>query len=129
MSSPSLSRQIPAIAGVTLILCGIYQWTPLKTSCLKHCQDPISLMSAHLHSGWRGSLMLGLHHGLTCAVCCWSLMVIQIILGMMSLWVMAGIALVIAIEKMLPRGATIARLFGTLAVAMGVVSLFHALTL
>ena len=129
MSSPSLSRQIPAIAGVTLILCGIYQWTPLKTSCLKHCQDPISLMAGHLHGGWRGSLMLGLHHGLTCALCCWSLMVIQIILGMMSLWVMAGIAIVIAVEKMLPRGAAIARLFGTLAAAMGVVSLLHAVAL
>ena len=127
MSSPALSRAIPTIAGASLIACGIYQWTPWKASCLKHCQDPISLVAGHLHGGWRGSLSLGLHHGATCAACCWSLMIIQIILGMMNLFVMAGIALVIAIEKLIPRGTAVARLVGALAVAAGVAFLLRAL--
>lgn len=126
ISSPALSRAIPMIAGVMLILCGIYQWTPWKASCLKHCQDPISLVAGHLHGGWRGSVLLGLHHGATCAACCWSLMVIQIILGMMNLLVMAGIALVIAIEKMMPRGGVAARIVGLLAAGGGVISLLRA---
>lgn len=125
MSSPALSRQIPALAGACLILSGIYQWTPWKASCLKHCQDPISLVACHLHGGWRGSLLLGLHHGATCAACCWSLMIIQIILGMMNLFVMAGIALVIAIEKMLPSGTVVARVVGTLAAAAGIALLLR----
>jgi predicted metal-binding membrane protein len=120
MSSPALSRAIPTIAGVSLIVCGIYQWTPWKASCLKYCQDPISLVAGHLHGGWRGSLLLGLHHGATCAACCWSLMVIQIILGMMNLFVMAGIAMVIAIEKMVPRGRVTARVVGTLSALAGI---------
>jgi len=125
MSSPALSRAVPTVAGWSLIACGIYQWTPWKASCLKYCQDPISLVASHLHGGWRGSLMLGLHHGATCAACCWSLMVIQIILGMMNLLVMAGIALVIAIEKMMPRGRATARLVGVLAAAAGIISLLR----
>jgi len=125
MSSPAFSRAVPAIAATTLIICGIYQWTPWKASCLQHCQDPMSLVAAHLHGGWRGSLRLGLHHGATCAICCWSLMVIQIILGMMNLIVMAAIALVIAIEKLTSRGATIPRFVGALAAAAGVAFLLH----
>jgi predicted metal-binding membrane protein len=123
MASPSLSRAAPAIAGVTLIVCGVYQWTPWKSCCLKHCQDPMSLVARHLGDGWRGTLALGLHMGTSCAICCWSLMVIQIILGMMNLLVMAGIALVIAIEKLVPRGHLAARIVGVLAVAAGVGSL------
>ncbi len=123
MSSPTLSRQIPTIAGICLIFCGIYQWTPWKASCLKHCRDPISLVAGHLHGGWRSSLALGLHHGMTCAICCWSLMVIQAILGMMNLFVMTGIALVIAVEKMLPGGRMVARIVGTIAAAAGILFL------
>jgi predicted metal-binding membrane protein len=125
MSSPALSRAVPLIAGVSLIVCGVYQWTPWKASCLKYCQDPISLVAEHLHGGWRGSLLLGLHHGATCAACCWSLMVIQIILGMMNLLVMAGIALVIAIEKMVPRGRVTAQLVGVIAAAAGIIFLLR----
>jgi predicted metal-binding membrane protein len=120
MMFDALSRAIPTIAGMTLIVCGIYQWTPWKMSCLRCCQDPMSLVARHLHGGWRGSLMLGLHEGATCAVCCWSLMVIQIILGMMNLFVMGGIALVIGIEKMMPGGRAAARVVGVLAGVAGI---------
>jgi predicted metal-binding membrane protein len=126
MFSPALGRAIPAIAGISLIVCGIYQWTPWKASCLKYCQDPMSLVAGHLHGGSRGSLLLGLHHGATCAACCWSLMVIQIILGMMNLFVMAGIALVIAIEKLMPRGRVTARVVGTLSALAGIGFLVRA---
>jgi len=125
MSSESLSRAVPTIAGATLIVCGIYQWTPWKASCLKCCQDPMSEIAGHLNGGWHGSLTLGLRNGVTCAICCWSLMVIQIILGMMNLMVMAGIALVIAVEKMLPRGQAAARIVGVLAIIAGIGSLWR----
>jgi predicted metal-binding membrane protein len=126
MAFASLSRAVPAIAGVTLILCGLYQWTPWKSSCLKHCQDPISLVAAHLRTGWRGSLALGLHHGATCAACCWSLMIIQIILGMMNLFVMAAITLVIAAEKLFPHGAAVAKLVGAGAGLAGIAAILRS---
>jgi predicted metal-binding membrane protein len=125
MSSDLLSRAVPIIGGAMLIACGIYQWTPWKSSCLKCCQDPMSLVAGHLPSGFQGSLRLGLHHGMKCAICCSSLMVIQIVLGMMNLVVMAGVALVIAIEKLLPRGQAAAKIVGVLAVIAGIASLLR----
>jgi predicted metal-binding membrane protein len=125
MSSPALSRQVPAIAGTSLILAGIYQWTPWKACCLNHCRDPISQVAGHLHRGWKSSFTLGLHHGATCAFCCWSLMLIQAILGMMNLFVMAGIAFIIAVEKMLPGGRAVARIVGTIAAAAGILFLLR----
>jgi predicted metal-binding membrane protein len=123
MNSDALSRAVPTFAGVTLIICGVYQWTPWKSSCLKCCQDPMSAVAGRLRGGFGGSLALGLHHGMTCAICCWSLMVIQIVLGMMNLLVMAGIAAVIAIEKLLPRGQAAAKIVGVIAVVAGIASL------
>jgi predicted metal-binding membrane protein len=120
MSSDALSRAVPMIAGVCLIASGIYQWTRWKASCLKHCQDPISLVAGHLHRGWRGCFTLGLHHGMACAQCCWSLMLIQIVLGMMNLTVMAAITFVIAVEKLLPLGAIVPKIVGAIAILAGV---------
>jgi predicted metal-binding membrane protein len=120
MRSDALSRAVPPIAGIALILAGIYQWTPWKDSCLKHCRDPFSLVACHIQGGSSAAIRLGLHHGLFCALCCWSLMLIQIVLGMMNLIVMALIALVIALEKLLPRGIAVARVAGVVSVLAGI---------
>jgi predicted metal-binding membrane protein len=120
MASDNVSRAMPAVAGITLILCGIYQWTRWKHSCLKHCRDPLGMMCGHFHGGRWSALGLGLHHGAFCGIYCSSLMLIQIVLGMMNLVVMAVIALVIAMEKMLPRGIAVARVAGVITIAAGV---------
>ena len=114
-----LSKVIPLAAGVALVLAGLYQLTPLKAACLKHCRDPLLLVAHHLHGGWRGALRLGIHHGMFCAACCWGLMLIQLVLGVMNVSVMAGVALVIALEKVLPRGEVVARVAGYGAVLGG----------
>jgi predicted metal-binding membrane protein len=115
-----LSRMVPLAAGMALLSAGIYQLTPWKSACLKHCRDPVLLVAHHLHGGWRGALRLGIHHGVFCAACCWGLMIIQLILGTMNLTVMAAVALIIALEKMLPRGEVVARMTGYAAVLGGV---------
>jgi predicted metal-binding membrane protein len=125
MSSPALSRAVPTVAGISLILCGLYQWTPWKCSCLRHCRDPLHLLSEHLDGGKWGALRLGLHHGSFCAACCWSLMLMQIVLGMMNLIVMTLIALVIAFEKMLPRGIAIAKIVGAISTVTGLYILLN----
>jgi predicted metal-binding membrane protein len=117
----ALSRIVPVAAGGALVLAGIYQLTPWKSACLKHCRDPLLLVAHHLHGGWRGALRLGIHHGVFCAACCWGLMLIQLVLGVMSLAVMAVVAVLIALEKVLAKGEVVARLTGYGAVLGGLV--------
>jgi len=114
-----LSRLVPLVSGVTLIVCGAWQFTGRKMACLRHCRDPLGIVAAHLGPGPSGGWRLGIHHGLFCLVCCWALMIIQLILGVMSLGVMALIATVIAVEKLAPRAQPVARLAGTAAILGG----------
>jgi predicted metal-binding membrane protein len=91
-------------AGLALIAAGLYELTPLKDVCLRHCRGPIHFV----HSGWRdgsaGALRMGSEHGLYCVGCCWGLMLALFALGVMSLTWMAAIAVVIFAQKVLPLG-------------------------
>ena len=120
MTWPAVSRLIPLTAGAALVLAGAYQLTPLKSACLKHCRDPLLLIAHHLHGGWRGAFRLGLHHGAFCAGCCWGLMLIQFVLGVMNLVVMVAVAAIIALEKVLARGELAARITGVAAILGGI---------
>ena len=117
----AVSRCVPAVSGVALIMCGIFQFTTWKMSCLKHCRDPLHFVASHLHGGPRGGWKLGLHHGVFCAACCWGLMLIQLILGVMNLAVMVVVAGIIALEKLVPRAEWIVWLTGTGAIVAGLV--------
>jgi predicted metal-binding membrane protein len=119
MKSDGFSRVVPIASGAALIAAGAYQLTPWKAACLKHCRDPLATVAAHVQGGWRGALRLGLHHGAFCAACCWALMLVQLALGIMNGLVMIAVALVIALEKLWPRGLAVARVTGALAVAGG----------
>jgi predicted metal-binding membrane protein len=121
MHSHSFSRALPLAGGLALCIAGIYQLTPWKSACLKHCRDPLTLVAGHLHRGRFGALRLGIHHGALCAACCWALMLIQLVLGVMNLTVMVAVAVVIALEKLLPRGEWLARATGLAAIAAGVI--------
>lgn len=121
MHSDAFSRALPLAGGIALCIAGIYQLTPWKSACLKHCRDPLTLVAHHLHEGRLGALRLGIHHGAFCAACCWALMLIQLVLGVMSLTVMVAVAVVIAIEKLLPKGEWLARATGLTAIVAGIV--------
>lgn len=112
---------MPPGAGVALILAGLYQLTPLKQACLMHCREPALYLSHTWSPGMRGAVRLGLHHGTFCAVCCWALMLIQMVLGVMNLAVMIAIAAIIGTEKLWKRGPLLSRLAGLSAIAAGVV--------
>ncbi len=124
---PTLSRSLPAASGGALILAGVFQLTPWKSACLKHCRDPLLLVAQHLRGGWKGALGLGLHHGLFCSGCCWSIMLIQLVLGVMNLPLMIALAVLIALEKLLPKGDLIARVAGVAAILGGIWILARAL--
>ncbi len=102
-------------------ISGIYQLTQWKLACLKHCRDPLTLLAANLHRGRFGALRIGIHHGAFCAACCWALMLIQLVLGVMNLAAMVAVAVVIALEKLLPRGEWLARAAGLVAIVAGII--------
>jgi predicted metal-binding membrane protein len=115
--------KVPALAhgaGVVLVACGLYQLTPLKDACLVHCRVPQLFLGHHWRDGPDGAFLLGAHHGLYCAGCCASLMVVLLVVGMMNLAWMVGLSVLIALEKLLPAGRLIGRLAGLALVAVGV---------
>jgi len=115
-----LSDELPyALAGV-LILAGVYQLAPLKRACLRVCRNPLSFLLARSRAGYRGSLSLAVEHALYCVGCCWGLMVVLVAAGAMALnWVLL-IAVVVSVEKLLPRGEWSAATVGGALVLLGV---------
>ena len=120
MHSERISHLVPSAAGLALLLAGIYQLTPLKQACLKHCREPVLYLSHEWRPGISGAFRLGLHHGGFCAACCWALMVIQMILGVMNLGVMILIAAIIGTEKLWKRGPALAYAVGVCTIAAGI---------
>jgi predicted metal-binding membrane protein len=120
MFSPQLSKWVPAAAGVSLVIAGVWQLTPLKQSCLQHCRDPLMFLGHAYKPGVWGGFRLGLHHGAFCAACCWALMLMQMVLGVMNIAVMAGVAAIIGTEKLWKRGPLLARLVGAVSIIAGV---------
>ena len=114
------NKQGPYVAGTAIILAGLYQLTPLKAMCLKHCRSPLHFV---LH-GWRegrlGTLRMGAEHGAYCVGCCWGLMVILFALGVMSLVWMAVVAAVIFAEKAIPAGWRLTRPLAVVFIALGI---------
>jgi predicted metal-binding membrane protein len=120
MASVAVCRVVPLAASAALVLAGIFQVSPWKSACLRHCRDPLSVVAHHLHGGWRGALSLGIHHGALCAACCWALMLIQLVLGVMNLAVMVTVGVVIALEKLVSRGDLVARITGVASILGGI---------
>jgi predicted metal-binding membrane protein len=89
----------PAIAGLVLMTAGLYQLTPLKGACLKHCQQPLSFILFHWRPGKRGAFRMGVEHGTYCLGCCWLIMMLLFVGGIMNLLWIAGIAIYVGTEK------------------------------
>ena len=114
----------PYVAGAAIVAAGLYELTPLKAVCLRHCRSPLHFLLARWRPGTRGALLMGGEHGLWCAGCCWALMVVLFAVGVMSVAWMAVIALVVFAEKVLPGGR---RLTLGIAAALVVLGLWIAL--
>jgi predicted metal-binding membrane protein len=112
-------RSGPYVAGGAVAAAGLYELTPLKEVCLRHCRGPMHFILSGWRKGKTGALHMGLEHGAYCVGCCWGLMVILFALGVMSLFWMALIATVIFAEKVLPFGFQLSRVFTVAFVALG----------
>jgi predicted metal-binding membrane protein len=114
------------VAGTMLVAAGIYQWTPLKEACLRHCRSPLDFLLFHWREGGFGALISGFGHGAYCLGCCWMLMALLFVGGLMNLAWIGGIALLVLIEKTLPWGGRMSQIAGAVLVAWGVAALAMA---
>ena len=119
------------LAGAVLLGAAVYQLSPLKRACLQHCRSPLSLFTRASGNATRPSvaLRLGATHGAFCLGCCWALMAVLVAVGTMQLAWMAGLALVIFVEKVVPRGETFAVAAALALAAVGTVLLLDPQTL
>ena len=121
-ASPTAAKWL----GVAIfITAGIYQLTPWKDWCLRHCRSPIGALMYYL--GFKGrsrDARVGLHHGATCAGCCWGLMILLVAVGVMNVAVMAALAMVIFVEKLWRYGKPFAQAVGVVLVAIGVLAIW-----
>ena len=109
------------MAGGALLAAGLYQLTPLKDVCLRHCRSPLHFLLHGRRPGRFGAVRMGMEHGAYCLGCCWGLMLALFALGVMSLFWMAVVGAVILVEKLAPRGQQLAgRLVAVSLLALGV---------
>ena len=109
----------PLALGATLIVAGIYQFTPAKRVCLSHCRSPFAFVAQHWRDGRLGALGMGLRHGAWCLGCCWALFAVLVAAGVMSMAWMLLLTLVVFVEKVTPQGGRLARLVGAALVILG----------
>jgi predicted metal-binding membrane protein len=117
--SPMMVSASPWLGGAVLIAAGLYQWTPFKQACLRHCRSPLAFLVEHWQPGMPGAFRLGLRHGLHCVGCCWALMLLLFVGGVMSLLWIAGITAFVLLEKLAPYGAQGGRLSGVALLLLG----------
>ena len=103
--TPQMSTLSPILGGGLLAWAGIFQWTPFKEACLKYCRSPVSFVATHWREGRLGSLRMGLQHGAYCVGCCWILMLILFVTGVMNIFWMVLLTLLTLAEKVVPPRA------------------------
>jgi len=122
--SPMMVANSPWVGAGILVVAGIYQMLPVKDACLKHCRSPIYFISTHWQSGKIGALKMGLSHGVICVGCCWVLMLLLFVGGVMNLVWIASITIFVLLEKVLPLGDTGGRWMGMVMIAGGGIIIF-----
>jgi predicted metal-binding membrane protein len=117
--SPMTEITSVALAGVIFVSAGAYQWTPLKQSCLRQCRSPLDFIMTQWRGGNRGAFQMGLRHGALCLGCCWMLMLLLFVGGVMNVAWIAGIALFVMVEKLAPAGHWIGKAASLVLIAWG----------
>ncbi len=120
--TPMMEGSSNIFGGIVLIAAGLFQWTPLKNVCIKHCQAPLAFIQRH--GGFRrnplGSLSVGFRHGLYCVGCCWALMALLFVGGIMNVLWIASIAIFVLAEKVIPAGRVLSHIAGLGLTAAGI---------
>jgi predicted metal-binding membrane protein len=117
LSAMRMGSATAALSGLLLIAAGLYQLTPLKRACLLNCRSPAAFLASHWRKGTLGALRIGLDHGIYCVGCCFALMLLLFVGGVMNLVWIAGLTAVVLLEKLAPWGDKLVRpaAFGLIA--------------
>jgi predicted metal-binding membrane protein len=117
--SPMMTLTSPRVGALLLLVAGVHQLTPMKRVCLQNCQSPFGFLMRHWRGGVGGAFRMGMHHGAYCVGCCWALMLLLFVGGVMNLTVIAALTAFVAFEKLSPFGMHTARISGLLLISLG----------
>jgi predicted metal-binding membrane protein len=123
MLSPAMASSSARLSGAILIAAGAYQLTPWKSRCLTHCRSPLGFLMTNWRDGGSGAFRMGFRHGAYCLGCCWALMCVLFVVGVMSLIWVAALTGFVLIEKIGPAGAVVARVAGVGMVVLGIMAI------
>jgi predicted metal-binding membrane protein len=124
--SPAMATTSPILGGALLVAAGVYQLTPLKEACLAHCRSPLGFLMTEWRDGPAGALRMGLRHGAYCLGCCWVLMGLLFVTGVMNLLWVAAITVFVLLEKVAPAGRVIGRAASWALIVAGIIVLGYA---
>ena len=113
------------LGGSLLLAAGAFQWSPLKFACLNHCRSPMGFVMTSWREGKAGAIRIGLEHGAYCLGCCWVLMALLFVLGIMNLAWIAALAAVVLAEKVLPKAEWFSRASGLALAAWGILTILN----
>lgn len=119
--SPTLTVASSPLGGGLLILAGLFQFTPLKHACLSTCRSPFTFLTSRWREGRGGAFLMGLDHGRYCAGCCWPLMTLLFVAGVMNLLWVAALSALVFLEKLAPFGRRLSQAAGIVLVLWGAV--------
>lgn len=107
------------LGGALLVAAGVFQWTPFRNACMSKCRSPLGFLMAEWRDGRLGALIMGLKHGIYCVGCCWLLMLLSFVLGIMNMVWMAMVTVFMVVEKAYPRSQWVSRTAGLILVGWG----------
>jgi predicted metal-binding membrane protein len=117
--SPMIVSMSPLFSAALLTIAGAFQFTPLKQACLRACRTPLGFLLTDWRAGLWGAARMGVRHGLYCLGCCWALMALLFVGGVMNLLWIAALTLLVAMEKLAPKGEILAKALGALMIGAG----------
>jgi predicted metal-binding membrane protein len=127
MLNPAMASASAAFSGIVLLAAGVYQFTPWKSACLTQCRSPLAFLMTHWRDGRVGALRMGTAHGWYCLGCCWAVMCILFVVGVMNLFWIAALSVFVLLEKLGPAGPAVSRGAGALMIVAGVVVLARSM--
>jgi len=119
LTGPSMTLPGRWSEGTVLLVAGLYQLSPLKAACVRQCRSPAQFISRHWQGGWRGAVRLGILHGAYCVGCCWMLMALLFVGGVMNLLWIIGLTTLVSLEKLAPRGPLFGQAAGVAMIVWG----------
>ena len=121
--SPMIVSKSSVLNGALLLIAGVFQFSRLKHACLRACRSPLGFLISDWRDGFWGAWHAGIRHGLSCLGCCWAMMALLFVGGVMNLLWIAALAGLVAIEKLAPKGEVVARALGGLMIGVSVAKL------